>query len=121
MNDNIKNRILILTALPILVLMIYIGNIVLNSFETARQIDHLKPLTILASSGSELVHNLQVERGSSVGFISSKGSEKFKAIVSKRAKSLIFPVGAKAQIGCIYNSIDKQIQINLIKNVFISI
>lgn len=84
MKDNIKNRILLLTALPILVLLVYIGSIVKSDYQKAESIQKLVPLAELAASGSNLVHNLQVERGSSVGLISSGGSEKFRKIVDTR-------------------------------------
>lgn len=84
-NISFRNKVLILLALPLTgFLWMSISSIIDNTI-TRNEMSELSDLTELTIVYSDLVHELQKERGATAGFISSKG-EKFGDILRKQRK-----------------------------------
>ncbi|SCA56074.1 Methyl-accepting chemotaxis protein [Candidatus Terasakiella magnetica] len=77
-NLQIRFRIMLALALPVIGLLFFAGSIVLDKRQISTNMERLTTLADLAPTISALVHELQKERGTSAGFIGSKG-QKFKA------------------------------------------
>jgi len=73
---SFRKKIFILLALPVLGFLWQQGKSILNNTNVHTQMVALTQLTQLSVSYSELVHELQKERGITAGFLGSKG-EKF--------------------------------------------
>ena len=77
-NISLKLKMALMVVVPIFVIFITLG---LSSYKNYKEVQNLSNIELMvsfATKASELVHNLQKERGSSAGFISSKG-EKFSS------------------------------------------
>ncbi|TQV75839.1 methyl-accepting chemotaxis protein [Denitrobaculum tricleocarpae] len=78
--NNLKTRSKIALALllPVLGLVLFSGIALVGQSRTASEMRHIRELAELGPEISALVHELQKERGTSAGFISSDGSEDFE-------------------------------------------
>src|SRR3989339_1105519 len=77
-NMSIRLKMALMVVVPVFVIFITLG---MSSYDNYKKVQNLKSISLMvayATKASELVHNLQKERGSSAGFISSKGA-KFSA------------------------------------------
>lgn len=85
-NVPIKKKLLFIIIVPILAMIVLAGNKILPLQEqTARQTD-LAELMSISVAASNLVHELQKERGASAGYTNSKGS-KFADILPQQRLS----------------------------------
>ena len=84
-NLRIGTKVALALVLPILGLLVFSGNAVLEKRRVAQEMDMLDDLAHLAPTVSALVHELQKERGASAGFTGSKG-EKFRDILTNQRK-----------------------------------
>ena len=76
-NQKIGVRIAAALALPVIGMIGYAGFVVLDQRQIAAGTAKVEQLADLAPQVSALVHELQKERGTSAGFIGSKGSPQF--------------------------------------------
>ncbi|MGF1718946.1 methyl-accepting chemotaxis protein [Vibrio kyushuensis] len=74
-NISFKHKIITLLALPILGFLWLSGSAISNSISTTNEMHSLNQLTRLSVVYSELVHELQKERGMTAGFLGSKGKQ----------------------------------------------
>lgn len=84
--DNIKHRMAIIAIIPAAGLIWATAMLFLGERVVIRELENVVPLTNLAARSGALVHELQKERGSQVGFISSEGSARFRKIVADQRK-----------------------------------
>ncbi len=77
---SIKNKVKFLSFFPLLFIISLSLYINYGFFEKESKMSQLKEVASLNAKISLLVHELQIERGSSSGFLSSKG-EKFKDVL----------------------------------------
>ena len=84
-NLRIGTKVALALVLPILGLLVFAGNAVLEKRRVAQEMDMLDDLAHLAPTISALVHELQKERGASAGFTGSKGA-KFGDILTNQRK-----------------------------------
>jgi methyl-accepting chemotaxis protein len=93
-NTKIGTRISLLLVLPMMGLLIFSGMIILEKRETVKRMESLQELADLAPTISDLVHELQKERGTSAVFLGSKGNRFTKelpeqwALTSKKYSNL---------------------------------
>ena len=80
---SIVSRLLLLVSLPLLALLVAAGLGSGNEWGKYRSANETALLMPMAVALSDVVHNLQIERGSSTGF-STSGGTKFGDVVSKR-------------------------------------
>ncbi len=73
-NISLRNKILGAALLPVFLLLLVVGYIVIERVQTYNNTGKLEQLTSFAPVVSELVHEMQKERGISAVFIGSKGS-----------------------------------------------
>ncbi len=83
---TIKGKMLFLIVLPILALLYFTGNELIQHFKFEEKITKIKELVHLSESLSRLVHETQKERGASAGFVASHG-KKFVSILPKQRKA----------------------------------
>ncbi|MGX3011897.1 nitrate- and nitrite sensing domain-containing protein [Helicobacter sp. 23-1044] len=73
-NLNIKSKIVILVALPLVAMAILMAILLLRNYDALKNDRQLQTQIAISTKLSALVHELQKERGLSAGFISSKGA-----------------------------------------------
>ncbi|MDD5373125.1 MAG: nitrate- and nitrite sensing domain-containing protein [Sulfurimonas sp.] len=74
-NMSIRLKMALMVFVPVIVIFITLG---ISSYKNYQEVQALKSISLMvsfATKASELVHNLQKERGASAGFISSKGAK----------------------------------------------
>ena len=76
-NMKIRSRIALALLLPVLGLLVFAGINVSRQYSSATELKHLQELAQVAPDISDLVHELQKERGNSAGFIASQGGAVF--------------------------------------------
>ena len=74
-NTQIGARIAMALVLPVVGLLVFSGIVVVDKRQTATEMERLEGLARLAPVISAVVHELQKERGTSAGFIGSKGTK----------------------------------------------
>ncbi len=72
-NRKIGTKIVLALAMPVVGFVFYAGVVALDSYRQSADISALQRLSELAPVASNLVHELQKERGASAVFVSSKG------------------------------------------------
>jgi len=81
---SFKRKILLLLALPIIGLLWFSLNTVSYNIKTTQETSTITSLTKLSIIYSELVHELQKERGMTAGFIGSKGLKFTTKLIEQR-------------------------------------
>ena len=76
-NMKIRSRIALALLLPVLGFLVFAGINVSRQYAASNELTHLQELAQIAPDISDLVHELQKERGNSAGFIASKGGAVF--------------------------------------------
>lgn len=71
---NLKIKILIITALPLIAMSVIMAIMLFESYQRLQSDRQLQVQIFVATKLSALVHELQKERGMSAGFLSSKGA-----------------------------------------------
>jgi methyl-accepting chemotaxis protein len=72
---TIKQKLAVLTALPIFLLTLISAVVLFNSYQTLDSDTKLKKSLILTQKISKLIHETQKERGATAGFLGSKGKK----------------------------------------------
>lgn len=80
---TIRKKLLIVNALITVFTLVILGSILINAYSDIKNLDENELLTRLSVRISNLVHELQKERGASAGFIGSRGS-KFSDILANQ-------------------------------------
>lgn len=75
---TLKQKLTLLAIIPIIAACFYSAILISNSYQTKHNAEVLQMLMALAVVNSELVHELQKERGLTAGFYGSKFSSQFK-------------------------------------------
>ncbi len=84
----IKYRISVVVLVMIAALLGFAGYEAKGLISTTQELEKVSTLAHLAPEVSDLVHEMQKERGASAGFISSKGAEEFKtALTAQKAET----------------------------------
>ncbi|MEH6459983.1 methyl-accepting chemotaxis protein [Chitinimonas sp. JJ19] len=85
-NIPIRGKLLLLLALPLLCLLLAAASWAWSGYQLAQQLEATARLTVLADRAGTLIHTLQVERGTSAGFL-SKADGNAGVLVEPRTKS----------------------------------
>ena len=72
-NLRISNKLLLLTSIPTLALIIFAVIAVTEKMSISGKMEHVEVMSHIASKASDLVHELQKERGMTAGFLASGG------------------------------------------------
>jgi len=80
---SIKNKIKVLTIIPLLVIFILSALVITDSYRNQSRLEEVRKLLDFSEKISALLHETQKERGASAGYLGSKGSE-FKDILEKQ-------------------------------------
>ncbi|MFM7422571.1 MAG: nitrate- and nitrite sensing domain-containing protein, partial [Alphaproteobacteria bacterium] len=81
---KIGTRLAFAIALPILAVLVMSGLVISQQLQTVRQADQLQALSHFSSRISDLVHELQKERGMSALFIGSRGQQMGNELQAQR-------------------------------------
>ena len=73
-NIHVGNRVLLALSVPVLAFFVFAGMFLLDTWQRSAEMNRVESLARFAPALSNLVHELQKERGASAGFISSKGA-----------------------------------------------
>ena len=84
-NAKISTRLALLCLIPMLVLIALAGNKIWELRRASGAAEHIAEIIGLAPAISGLVHELQKERGTSVGYVSSAGKAFADAVPARRA------------------------------------
>ena len=82
-NMSIKNKIKVISIIPLFFMVLFSFYIINKSYKEQLSLERTHKIISLNIKISELLHETQKERGSSAGFIGSKGN-KFKDILEKQ-------------------------------------
>jgi methyl-accepting chemotaxis protein len=80
--SSISQRLALLAAVPLLALIVSAGILVHDSYGRHANASLTRDLMAAAVAAGNLIHHLQIERGSTAGFLQSKG-EKFADVLPK--------------------------------------
>tara|TARA_R110001632_G_scaffold41444_1_gene104152 strand:- start:46945 stop:48933 length:1989 start_codon:yes stop_codon:yes gene_type:complete len=72
---SIRYKLLLIALTPLIIALIFILNGVLKNYQVLSSMHKSQKLGILATAASQLVHQLQKERGFSAGYLGSKGRQ----------------------------------------------
>ena len=86
MNASVRFKILAIAILPLIALVITSALLIMGRWQQAAQYEVLLPAADVSQAASELVHELQKERGKTVGLIASNGAESFRQSVDDQRK-----------------------------------
>ena len=81
---SIKYRLIIMICIPLIGLLYFSGNDILKKLNLSGEIDKIHNLTEFSTTASSLIHELQKERGTSAGFLGSKGTKFVKELPSQQ-------------------------------------
>ena len=84
---KIGTRVLIGMLVPALGLLFFAGASMIDKYETSQELHRVSELAHLAPRISDLVHELQKERGRSAGFIGSKGKNFADSLPAQRTET----------------------------------
>lgn len=83
-NLSIKNKLMLVILPPIIGCILFGTSVVYNQYQLGQGLEQVKVLSQLATVNSDLVHELQKERGMSAGFLGSKGKSFASKLPSQR-------------------------------------
>ncbi len=86
-HSTIAQRLTLLTAVPVVALALSSGMLIWDSFDRYQNADQARSLMEVAVSAGDLIHPMQVERGMTAGFVSSKGQKFSDTLPGIRAKT----------------------------------
>jgi len=101
-NMSIKLKMSLMVFIPAIVIFTLLSINSYRSYSDLERLQKIKQATILATKISALVHNTQKERGSSAGFIGSKGAKFIEALPNIRKDT----DATKAQMIAYYEEMD---------------
>ncbi|WP_166423303.1 nitrate- and nitrite sensing domain-containing protein [Paraglaciecola sp. 20A4] len=84
---SIRYKLLLLALTPLIIALVFILNSVLRNYQALSVMHKAQQLGILATTASQLVHQLQKERGFSAGYIGSKGLQFSTALNTQRKET----------------------------------
>ena len=80
----LKSKLLIVIITPLMLMTIFAGILAFSAWTDKRAYNKIEHLTDFAVSASNLVHELQKERGMTAGFIGSSGEKFSDALIQQR-------------------------------------
>ena len=83
-NMSIKQKLISLVAIPLMVVVLLVFNLLYDSYNKTISLKKLDNLILLSTKVAKLVHEIQNERILSIGFISSDGEKLEKELLSQR-------------------------------------
>ena len=81
---KLSTRIAALAIVPLIALVFFAGSAVLDKRATVTEMEKIEKLSSMAGVFSNLVHELQKERGASAGFLASKGKSFGDKVIAQR-------------------------------------
>lgn len=81
---RLTHRIAALAVIPLAIMLYFAGDAVLEKRSTVHEMEKIEQLSSMANVFSNLVHELQKERGTSAGFLASKGDAFGDKVIEQR-------------------------------------
>ncbi|NBR29830.1 MAG: hypothetical protein EBT83_15705, partial [Betaproteobacteria bacterium] len=85
--STILQRLALLTAIPLLALLIFSAALISNSFSLYRNAGQTQELMQVSVAAGDLIHALQKERGTTAGYLQSNGQKMADTLPGLRAKT----------------------------------
>jgi methyl-accepting chemotaxis protein len=98
-NLKLKHKLLILCGVPLFLVIIFAAFLISQSKSESNNATDINQLMSLAIANSKLVHELQVERGLTAGFLGSKGDSAFLNRLSSQKQNTNSKMQAKKAKG----------------------
>ena len=105
---SIKNKIRIISFTPLAFMILLSFYIMIKSYNEQISLEEIQKIVLLNTKISELLHETQKERGTSIGFIANKDT-KFRILLEKQRKSTDLKI---KEFNEIYNSIEIKVFLN---------
>ncbi|MDD9199911.1 nitrate- and nitrite sensing domain-containing protein, partial [Aliivibrio sp. S2MY1] len=86
-NLTFKQKILFIITLPIVGMLFFSLNALNTTISLRSELQNISSMTEISIEGSLIVHELQKERGSTAGFVSSKGANFKEEMLAQRNKT----------------------------------
>ncbi|QWR77866.1 methyl-accepting chemotaxis protein [Candidatus Magnetomonas plexicatena] len=86
-NVKFRNKLVLMLIVPFLCLVYFSLSIFIDKVDVLNRMEALTKLSALAVNVSEVVHELQKERGNSAGFMGSKGAKFGPELKAQRAET----------------------------------
>lgn len=84
-NLSLKIKLLLIVVLPLSAYLVVAGSNLMDRASQLNSYNEIQKLSLFSSNISDLVHELQKERGASAGFLGSKGKKFGNQLLSQRA------------------------------------
>lgn len=84
---SFKQKILFISLLPIMGMLFFSLDTLYQNVQLRTELKHITSMTDISINGSLIVHELQKERGSTVGFVSSKGRHFKSEMLAQRKET----------------------------------
>ena len=81
---SFKSKLVIMLLPALLALLYFSVASVLEKYRTMADMEEIQSLTIFAGKLSAVIHEAQMERGISAGFLASKGEKNSSALAAQR-------------------------------------
>ena len=86
-HTTIKQRLMLLIVAPLISLLVFGGTLIATSYTAYRTAERTQSVLVLAVAAGKLGHALQIERGSTAGFLQSKGARFADVLPDVRART----------------------------------
>ncbi|MEM7777354.1 MAG: nitrate- and nitrite sensing domain-containing protein [Pseudomonadota bacterium] len=107
-NRSIAVKLAVLCWLPVAVVFVLCASRLINAYQEYSEADNVARVLSVAPTISNLVHELQKERGTSAGYLSSKGAEFLAALKSRRGETDAKLAVFRAENGGSFGPLDMQ-------------
>ena len=86
-HTNIRQRLILLTIVPLISLLILGLTLIIDSYQKTRAAERTQSVLQVAVAAGNLIHTLQIERGATAGFLQSKGQKFADVLPTIRSKT----------------------------------
>ncbi len=86
-HSTIMQRLMLLTAVPVIALILSSGMLILDSFGRHQSANQARSIMEVAVAAGDLIHPMQIERATTAGFVQSNGQKFADTLPTARAKT----------------------------------
>jgi hemerythrin-like metal-binding protein len=113
-NTKIKHKLTLMVIIPIIGLIYFTIDSTLDKLKIVHEMNLLQDLSVITVKSSALIHELQIERGMSAGFIGSQGIEFAEELPEQRMRTHFAIKELKHSVdGFNFENFNKEVKKNL--------
>ncbi|MCP3924186.1 MAG: methyl-accepting chemotaxis protein [Desulfobacterales bacterium] len=95
---SIQSKILLIAGIPLIMAVVFMGMSIYDKYSIHNDMDHIQKLSKLGISISEMVHEIQKERGATSIFMGSGGKKYREELLAQRKQTDVKITGFKSYI-----------------------